>query len=124
MRRAGVGTTPTRASHVEPGTASTPDEAHNQPCVLIKVKDNGKGIPPDVLPHIFEPFYTTKPVGEGTGLGLSQVYGIIKQHDGYIDAQSTPDQGTTFLAYFPVATAALCVVAAGATTAARITLSP
>ena len=52
----------------------------------ITVKDSGEGIPPEVLPHIFEPFYTTKPVGEGTGLGLAQAYGIVKQHDGYIDA--------------------------------------
>ena len=54
----------------------------------ITVKDSGEGIPADVLPHIFEPFFTTKPVGEGTGLGLAQAYGIIKQHDGFIDAHS------------------------------------
>jgi two-component system cell cycle sensor histidine kinase/response regulator CckA len=69
--------------------------------VRILVSDSGKGIPPDVLPHIFEPFFTTKPLGEGTGLGLAQVYGIIKQHDGYIDVESEISQGTTFTIYLP-----------------------
>ena len=67
----------------------------------ITVKDSGEGIPPEVLPHIFEPFFTTKPVGEGTGLGLAQAYGIIKQHDGYIDAHSEIGEGTTFHIYLP-----------------------
>lgn len=67
----------------------------------ITVKDSGKGIAPDILPHIFEPFFTTKPVGEGTGLGLAQVYGIIKQHDGYIDAHSVLGEGTVFHIYLP-----------------------
>jgi CheY-like chemotaxis protein len=67
----------------------------------ITVKDSGEGIPPDVLPHIFEPFFTTKPVGEGTGLGLAQAYGIIKQHDGFIDAHSVPGEGTIFHIYLP-----------------------
>lgn len=67
----------------------------------ITVKDSGEGIPADILPHIFEPFFTTKPVGEGTGLGLAQAYGIIKQHDGYIDAHSELGKGTIFHIYLP-----------------------
>lgn len=67
----------------------------------ITVQDTGEGIPPEVLPHIFEPFYTTKPVGEGTGLGLAQAYGIVKQHDGHIDAHSVIGEGTTFHIYLP-----------------------
>ena len=67
----------------------------------IAVKDSGEGIPAEILPHIFEPFFTTKPVGEGTGLGLAQAYGIIKQHDGYIDAHSELGKGTVFHIYLP-----------------------
>ncbi len=67
----------------------------------ITVIDSGEGIPADILPHIFEPFYTTKPVGEGTGLGLAQAYGIVKQHDGYIDAHSVVGEGTIFHIYLP-----------------------
>jgi signal transduction histidine kinase/putative methionine-R-sulfoxide reductase with GAF domain/CheY-like chemotaxis protein len=67
--------------------------------VRISIKDSGEGIPPEVMPHIFEPFYSTKPVGHGTGLGLAQAYGIIKQHDGYIDAHSQPGEGTVFHIY-------------------------
>ncbi len=70
--------------------------------VRLRIIDNGSGIPSEVLPHIFEPFFTTKPVGQGTGLGLSQVYGIIKQHDGYIDVESKLGKGTTFTIYIPV----------------------
>ncbi len=67
----------------------------------ITVRDTGEGIPPDILPHIFEPFFTTKAVGEGTGLGLAQAYGIVKQHDGFIDAHSIVGEGTTFHIYLP-----------------------
>lgn len=69
--------------------------------ISITVADTGEGIPADVIPHIFEPFFSTKPTGQGTGLGLAQAYGIIKQHGGYIDVQSQVDQGTRFSVYLP-----------------------
>ncbi len=69
--------------------------------VVVRVIDQGTGIPPDRIDKIFEPFYTTKRPGEGTGLGLSTAYGIVKQSGGYIFADSTTGAGTTFLLYFP-----------------------
>ncbi|MDJ1016653.1 MAG: ATP-binding protein [Paracoccaceae bacterium] len=69
--------------------------------VVIRVSDSGVGIHHDALPKIFEPFYTTKKTGEGTGLGLSTAYGIVKQTGGFVFAESAPDQGTTFTLYFP-----------------------
>lgn len=68
----------------------------------VEVADTGRGISSEDLPHIFEPFYTTKPVGQGTGLGLAQVYGIIKQHSGAIDVQNQPEGGTKFIVFLPV----------------------
>lgn len=70
--------------------------------VLIEVADAGVGIPPETLGKIFEPFYTTKGVGEGTGLGLSTVYGIIKQTGGFIFVDSRPGEGATFRIYLPL----------------------
>ena len=69
--------------------------------VRVTVHDNGVGIEPDILPHIFEPFFSTKPTGRGTGLGLAQVYGIVQQHGGCVDASSQPGQGSTFSIYLP-----------------------
>jgi two-component system cell cycle sensor histidine kinase/response regulator CckA len=69
--------------------------------VLVRVIDEGTGIPPDRLPKIFEPFYTTKRLGEGTGLGLSTAYGIVKQSGGYIFAESELGRGTVFTLWFP-----------------------
>jgi PAS domain S-box-containing protein len=67
----------------------------------LEVQDTGVGISPDVLPHIFEPFYTTKGAGNGTGLGLSTVYGIVKQSEGYIYVESAPGEGSRFTVLLP-----------------------
>jgi PAS domain S-box-containing protein len=69
--------------------------------VLLEVEDTGTGIPSEVLPHIFEPFYTTKPMGQGTGMGLAAVQGAVQQLGGYIEVRTEVDKGTCFSVYFP-----------------------
>jgi PAS domain S-box-containing protein len=69
--------------------------------VVLEVRDTGVGMSPEVKKHIFEPFFTTKGLGEGTGLGLSTVYGIAEQANGYVSVESETDQGTAFRIYIP-----------------------
>jgi PAS domain S-box-containing protein len=78
-------------------------EARAGKFVCLTTTDSGCGIAPEILRRIFEPFFTTKEVGKGTGLGLATVYGIIKQHQGWIEVESQLGQGTTFRVYLPEA---------------------
>lgn len=72
--------------------------------VSLKVSDTGVGIPKEITSQIFEPFFSTKTQGKGTGLGLSVVYGIVKQHEGYVDVESEPGKGSSFVVYLPAVT--------------------
>ena len=80
--------------------------------VALTVRDSGPGMDAATLERIFEPFFTTKPVGQGTGLGLAVVHGVMRTHEGGVDVQSTPGQGSRFTLYFPVATSAITAATA------------
>jgi len=102
MQEGGRLTIATSAVSIDESDPAADDKITPGKYVLIEVRDTGTGIPEDVLSKIFEPFFTTKGVGEGTGLGLSTVYGIIKQMGGFIYCDSEVDVGTTFRIYLPV----------------------
>jgi CheY-like chemotaxis protein len=91
----------TRKVMITPAEVGLDPEKSAGPCVVLCVSDEGEGISPEDLPRIFEPFFTTKEVGKGTGLGLATVYGIVKQHRGWIEVESEPDRGATFRIFLP-----------------------
>jgi signal transduction histidine kinase len=69
--------------------------------VFIHVEDDGEGIAPEHLPRLFEPFFTTKKIGDGTGLGLAVSYGIVRDHGGWINVETTPGVGSRFSVFVP-----------------------
>ena len=97
----GVLTIETRAVTVDAEYCLRKAECIPGDFVLLSVSDNGNGMEPTVVEKIFEPFYTTKGLGHGTGLGLATVYGIVKQNHGFINVYSEPGKGTTFKLFFP-----------------------
>ena len=77
------------------------EDVRSGPYVMLAVRDSGSGMAPEVLEHAFEPFFSTKDAVRGSGLGLSMVYGLVKQSGGHITIDSEPDQGSTVRLYLP-----------------------
>jgi signal transduction histidine kinase len=88
-----------RSSILDPRSSEILDSRQG---VVIEVEDTGCGIKPEHLPRIFEPFFTTKPVGQGTGLGLAVSFGIVRDHGGTIEVESSPGRGSTFRVRLPL----------------------
>jgi two-component system NtrC family sensor kinase len=104
MTKAHAGGQLTVTTEVATTAAFADQQADADLVIRIAITDDGPGILPDVLPRIFDPFYTTKQQGEGTGLGLSVCHGIVKEHNGHIWAENNPQQGATFFIELPVVT--------------------
>lgn len=101
IKEGGVLVIETANAEIDAEFCSRHPEASPGRYVKLSVSDNGTGMDQETLGHIFEPFYTTKEVGKGTGLGLATVYGIVSQNCGFIVVQSEPGRGTSFELYFP-----------------------
>ena len=105
MPRGGRLTIGIEAVDVDAVFAETHPQAREGPFVRLRVADTGLGMDSATMAHIFEPFFTTKDIGQGTGLGLATVYGIVKQHDGWVEVNSEPGKGSTFDVYLPASDA-------------------
>jgi len=101
MPRGGQLVIATGSFHFAPEYVRTNPEAREGQFVCLSVSDTGTGIAPEDLPHIFEPFFTTKAPGKGTGLGLATAYGVVKQHQGWIEVISSVGGGSTFKVFLP-----------------------
>ncbi len=101
MPKGGTLTITTLAVEIGSVYVQTHPQARSGHFVCLRVKDTGFGMDEMTLARMYEPFFTTKEVGKGTGLGLATVYGIVKQHDGWIECDSAPGRGTTFRIFFP-----------------------
>lgn len=101
MPRGGTVVIATEAIELAAADLPAGSDHHPGSYVRLSVADTGTGIAPEIRARIFEPFFTTKEIGKGTGLGLATVYGIVQQHGGWIDVQSQPGQGATFMIHLP-----------------------
>jgi PAS domain S-box-containing protein len=115
MPQGGQLTIGTKVVDIPEGYAEHNPEARQGCFVCLSVSDTGCGMDEATLGRIFEPFFTTKPSGKGTGLGLATVYGIVKQHQGWIEVQSQVSSGTVFRVYLPVSAKAVAPAADGGT---------
>jgi signal transduction histidine kinase/ActR/RegA family two-component response regulator/HAMP domain-containing protein len=105
MPRGGRLTVGVETVDIDAAFVETHPQAHEGPFVRLRVADTGIGMDSPTMSHIFEPFFTTKDVGQGTGLGLATVYGIVKQHEGWVEVNSEPGKGSTFDVYLPASDA-------------------
>ena len=95
------GTLVIETANISAGSADLPEEMAGRDCVLVSVRDTGTGMSPEVVEHAFEPFFTTKEIGRGTGLGLSMVFGLVRQSGGAVRIHSRVREGTTVQIYLP-----------------------